>query len=150
MSSTVHRARRATAKVAVVAALVATSGALAAPAQAAPPTAAPAGLTLPWGLSWSGGKAAGTYTVVQPPLGVGRTYSVGGVVVSLINGQCYFVQVSGEGVMPPQNSPASCGPAQPAAFTLKVQTFGAGRAVGLRLCRAMPAGTPACGPTTRI
>ena len=104
-------------------------------------------LTLPWRLEWSTGKAAGTYTLTQPPLGIGRTYAINGVGTSLTAGVCYVVRVAGEGIGPVQDSPRGCGPASPATFALKVTQIGAFTPVNIRLCRAgATGGGLACGP----
>jgi hypothetical protein len=147
--------RRAAVAVAAVATFGAGLTVAAAPATAAPAAAAEADgaaaitITRPWRLSWLTGKAAGLYTVDQPPFGVIRTYSISGIVTSTTEGTCYFVRATGDGILPFKDSPASCGPTRPAAFAIKVIKVLNTGVANIRLCRSsgLP---PVCGPAVPL
>lgn len=107
-------------------------------------------LPTPWKLTWGGGAAGGVYTVTRPALGVTQTYSISGVVTSLINGTCYFVRATGGGFLPNHDSPPSCGPTDRKTFTLKVLTPTSATSATVRLCRGRPEAVLGCGPITTL
>ncbi|WP_433794757.1 hypothetical protein [Actinoplanes sp. CA-252034] len=101
--------------------------------------AAASAVPRPWTLTWLQGKASGNYTVVQQPLGIGRTYTVTGTVSAGGSADCYVVRFTAGAHS--TDSPQACG-STPASFAFKY-TVAVVNPATLRLCRVT---VPGCGP----
>jgi hypothetical protein len=117
----------------------------AAPASAA---AAADALPRPWQLSWSGGEASGTFAAPQSPLGVGRTYTLKGVVKSVVE-QCYFVRATDTLSGHVYSSPTNCGGSSATGFVTTATQVRAA-AITVKLCRGTAGATIACGPALTL
>ncbi|WP_250031726.1 hypothetical protein [Paractinoplanes maris] len=103
-------------------------------------------LPMPWQLSWGGAKASGTFSTTQAPLGLGRTYTLKGV-VRTVTEQCHFVRATDTLTGKIYNSPASCGSAAATFTTTATQSRAA--AITVKLCRGNVTAT-ACSPAITL